>query len=77
MRDPRKPDTQADQPIADLRYAHKNRADAGDEAGVNPREPSSMPRGEDDAATLADSPEYHDRTDMPEGGTSAPPKLKR
>lgn len=77
MRDPQKPDTQPDQPMADLRYAHKNRVDAGDQAGVNPREPSSMPRGEDDAETLAESPEYHDRTDMPRAGTTAPPRIKR
>ena len=77
MRDPNKPDTQPDEPLADLGYAHKNREDAGDLAGINPREPSSMPRGEDDAKTRAESPEYHDRTDMPGAGTSPPPRIRR
>ena len=27
---------------------------------ISPLDPSSMPRGEDDAATMANSPEFHD-----------------
>ena len=77
MRDPSKPDTQPDEYLPDLPYAHKTRVDPGDAEGVNPREPSSMPRGEDDAKTEADSPEYHDRTDMPQAGTSLPPRARR
>lgn len=77
MRDPRKPDTQADQYIADLASAHRQRTDAGDRAGVNPRQPDSMPRSEDDRETRADSPEFHDRTDVPQGGTSGPPRGRR
>jgi len=73
MRDPRKPDTQADQYLADLPYAHKSQSDDTEKEGINPREPASMPRGEDDAETLADSPEYHDRTDSPGAGTKTPP----
>ena len=57
MRDPNKPDTQPDEYLPDLPYAHKTRVDPGDAEGVNPREPSSMPRGEDDAKTQADSPD--------------------
>lgn len=75
MRDPLKPDTQPDEYMPDARYAHKNRQDPGDQAGVNPRDPSSMPRGEDDAETWSDSPEFHDRTDAP--GTATPPRTPR
>ena len=76
MRDPSKPDTQPDEYIPDAPNAHKQRAGTpnADEAAINPRDTSSMPRGEDDLKTWAHSPEYHDRTDMPEGGTApAPP----
>lgn len=69
MRDPEKPDTQPNEYLPDARYAHKPRKDAADDAGVNPRDTSSMPRGEDDEKTRADSPEFHDRTDMPNAGT--------
>lgn len=66
MRDPRKPDTQPDEYMPDLGYAHKERHDAGDDAGINPRVPDTMPRGEDDEETRANSPEFHDRP----GGSS-------
>jgi hypothetical protein len=56
MKNPSQPDTQPDEYMPDAAYAHKNRKDAGDREGVNPREPSSMPRGEDDEETRADSP---------------------
>jgi hypothetical protein len=75
MRDPRTPDTQPDEYLPDLPDAHQQRAGASkaDAEGVNPRDTSSMPRGEDDAETWADSPEYHDRTDMRDAGTATPP----
>lgn len=69
MRDPNKPDTQPDEYMPDLRYAHKPRTDASEAEGVNPRDTSSMPRGEDDVETRADSPEFHDRTDTPGAGS--------
>jgi hypothetical protein len=63
MKDPRKPDTQADQYLPDLPSAHRtppiNPNPEGD--GVNPMDTSSMPRGEDDDQTRRDSPEFHDR----------------
>ena len=74
MRDPSQPDTQPDEYLPDAPNAHKNRKISGDVAGVNPRETSSMPRAEDDEQTWAESPEYHDRTDVPEGGTKTPPR---
>jgi hypothetical protein len=70
MRDPRKPDTQPDEPMPEARGAHKDRHDAADHEGINPRDTSSMPRGEDDEKTRADSPEFHDRTDVPDAGTA-------
>jgi hypothetical protein len=73
MRDPRKPDTQPDQYMPEAPNAHKDRKITGDIEGINPREVSSMPRGEDDEATRAGSVEYNDRTDIPEGGTTEPP----
>jgi hypothetical protein len=33
----------------------------GQEDGIDPRRPASMPRAEDDATTFGDSPEFHDR----------------
>jgi hypothetical protein len=33
----------------------------GQEGGIEPRRPETMPRAEDDAATFANSPEFHDR----------------
>ena len=63
MKDPRKPDTQADEYLPDLRSAHRtpptNPNPEGD--GVNPTDTSSMPRAEDDEKTWQDSPEFHDR----------------
>lgn len=77
MRDPDKPDTQQDQYIAEVQYAHRSRTDAADVEGVNPRDTSSMPRGEDDEATFNRSVEYNDRTDVPLGGTMPAPVLPR
>ena len=76
MKNPSEPDTQRDEYMPEAPNAHKQGAGAStaDEEGINPRDTSSMPRGEDDAKTRADSPEFHDRTDVPDAGTApAPP----
>jgi hypothetical protein len=77
MRDPREPDQQKDEYMPDAPNAHKNRLPVGDSEGVNPRDTSSMPRGEDDEKTRANSPEYNDRTDTPDAGTAPPPAPPR
>jgi len=77
MRDPNTPDTQRDEYIPEAPNAHKDRMPKAHPEGVNPRDTSSMPRGEDDEKTRADSPEFHDRTDMPEAGTSVPGETRR
>ena len=63
MKDPRTPDTQADEYLPDLPSAHRtpptNPNPEGN--GVNPMDTSSMPRGEDDEQTRRHSPEFHDR----------------
>ena len=71
MKNPSQPDTQPDEYIAEAPNAHKQRAgqSGADVEGVNPRNTSSMPRGEDDLKTWSNSPEYHDRTDVPDAGT--------
>ena len=61
MKNPSQPDTQRDEYMPEAPNAHKRREEAADHEGVNPRDTSSMPRGEDDAKTRADSPEFHDR----------------
>lgn len=62
MRDPRVPDTSPDQPIADLPSSHTTtRPVQPIPEGINPQDTSSMPRGEDDAETERNSPEFHDR----------------
>ena len=61
MKNPSLPDTQRDEYLPEAPNAHKDRKDAGDRKGVNPRDTSSMPRSEDDEKTRADSPEFHDR----------------
>jgi hypothetical protein len=67
MRDPSKPDTQQNEYMPEAPNAHKQRdAQNADEEGINPRDTSSMPRGEDDEKTRANSPEFHDRP----GGSS-------
>jgi len=77
MRDPSKPDTQPDEYMPEAPNAHKDRKLPADQEGVNPREPSAMPRAEDDANRRADSPEFHDRTDVPGAGTAVPPRAPR
>ncbi len=61
MKNPSQPDTQQRSNTADAPNAHKDRKLAAPSEGVNPRDTSSMPRGEDDDKTRADSPEFHDR----------------
>jgi hypothetical protein len=69
MRHPTQPDTQPNEYLPEAPNAHKNRKITGDLEGVNPRQTESMPRAEDDDKTRADSPEYNDRTDVPDAGT--------
>ena len=61
MRDPSQPDTQRDEYMPDAPNAHKNKQAQPEVEGINPRDTSSMPRGEDDEKTRAESPEFHDR----------------
>jgi hypothetical protein len=73
MRDPSQPDTQRDEYMPDNPKAHQSVIRKPDLEGINPRDTSSMPRGEDDEKTRADSPEFNDRTDVPDAGTVTPP----
>ena len=77
MRDPSQPDTKPDEYLPEAPNAHKGRKLPADQEGINPREPSSMPRAEDDEQTRADSPEFHDRTDVADAGTAIPPRPPR
>ena len=61
MKDPSQPDTQRDEYMPDAPNAHKNLTSGADHEGINPRDTSSMPRGEDDEQTRAHSAEFHDR----------------
>jgi hypothetical protein len=61
MRDPATPDRQPDEYLPDLPQAHKSRPANADPQGINPTDPSTMPRGEDDERTRRESPEFHDR----------------
>jgi hypothetical protein len=73
VKNPAEPDTQRDEYMPDAPNAHKSGTPAPHPEGINPRDTSSMPRGEDDEQTRAQSPEFHDRTDVPDAGTSVPP----
>ena len=68
MKNPSQPDTQRDEYMPEAPNAHKQKAgnSKADDEGINPRDTSSMPRGEDDEKTRANSPEFHDRP----GGSS-------
>jgi hypothetical protein len=80
VKHPSQPDTQPDEYMPEAPNAHKQRAGTpnADVEGVNPRNTSSMPRGEDDEKTRADSPEYNDRTDVGDAGTvRIPPQAPR
>jgi hypothetical protein len=61
MRDPSTPDRQPDEYLPDLPHAHKPQPHVSHPEGINPIDPSTMPRGEDDERTRRDSPEFHDR----------------
>ena len=64
MRDPRLPDPSQDELMPDLPASHTTTRPVGPvPEGINPQNPSSMPRGEDDAETERNSPEFHDRPD--------------
>lgn len=65
MRDPRIPDTSRDEYLPDAVGSHKTRPVSPVREGINPTRPETMPRGEDDAETERNSPEFHDR---PGGG---------
>ena len=73
MREPSQPDTQRDQYIADKPKAHKTGTPTAEPEAINPQDTSSMPRAEDDDKTGELSPEFHDRTDVPDAGTAPPP----
>jgi hypothetical protein len=80
VKNPSQPDTQPDEYMPEAPNAHKQRAGTpnADLEGINPRLTSSMPRGEDDEKTRADSPEYNDRTDVEDAGTvRIPPRAPR
>jgi len=53
--------------------AHVTHGDAPVLPGINAQTPSSMPRAEDDEATRAHSPEFHDR---PGSGKHTADRLK-
>lgn len=67
MKHPNKPDTQPDEYLPDLPLAHRPGAAPANPLGdgINPVDPSSMPRGEDDERTRRESPEFNDRPDAP------------
>ncbi len=75
MKNPSQPDTQRDEYMPDAPNAHKQPVPKPDSEGINPRDTSSMPRGEDDDHTRANSPEFHDRP--PVGDQSSLPVSKR
>jgi hypothetical protein len=77
MKNPSEPDTQPDEYLPEARGAHKDRRMDADSEGINPRDTSSMPRGEDDVKTREESPEFNDRTDAPGAGTATPPNAPR
>jgi hypothetical protein len=72
VKNPSQPDTQGDEYMPEAPNAHKNTVSTPDHAGVNPRDTSSMPRGEEHEKTRANSPEFHDRSDAP-----IPPRAPR
>jgi hypothetical protein len=61
VKNPSQPDTQRDEYIPEAPNAHRDRMPKAELEGVNPRDTSSMPRGEDDKKTRANSPAFHDR----------------
>jgi hypothetical protein len=65
MRDPRVPDTSKNEYMPDVAANHASRPVTPKPEGVNPTSPDTMPRGEDDAETERNSPEFHDRPGAP------------
>jgi hypothetical protein len=67
MKHPNHRDTQPDEYLPDLPAAHRPPAPppATADGGITPADPASMPRGEDDARTRGQSPEFNDRPDAP------------
>ncbi len=65
MKHPSEPDLQPDEYLPDAPNAHRTPPTNPEADGINPVNPSSMPRGEDDAKTWEQSPEFHDRPDAP------------
>lgn len=65
MRDPRVPDTTSNEYLPEAEGSHTPRPVTPVPEGINPTRPSTMPRGEDDAETERNSPEFRDR---PGGG---------
>jgi len=61
VKNPSQPDTQRDEYMPEAPNAHNSRTPVPSPEGINPRDTSSMPRGEDDEETRANSPEFHDR----------------
>jgi hypothetical protein len=56
-----------------LRDTHVTHTHAPVLPGISPQTPATMPRAEDDEATRARSPEFHDR---PGSGRNAADRLK-
>lgn len=65
MKHPAEPDRQPDEYLPDAPNAHRTPPINPEPEGINPVNTSSMPRGEDDAKTWDQSPEFHDRPDAP------------
>jgi len=65
MRDPRMPDTSKDEYMPEAEGSHVSRPLTPGPEGINPTSPATMPRGEDDAETERNSPEFHDRPGAP------------
>ena len=74
MKNPTRPVTQPNEYLPEAPHAHQDRTLPADHEGVNPRDPASMPRAEDDAKTRDESPEFNDRTDVPDAGTRTLPR---
>lgn len=65
MKHPSSPDTQPDEYLPEAPNAHRPPQMRPEPDGINPINPSSMPRGEDDETIRQDSPEFNDRPDAP------------
>jgi len=65
MKDPSRPDTQPDEYMPEAPNAHRTPPTNPEPEGINPVNPASMPRGEDDGITRDRSPEFNDRPGQP------------